>query len=57
MELEPIDADLYDRTAAAARSVLGDESFAAAHEEGRSLGLEEAAAVALGEVEPGGETR
>ena len=56
-ELEPFDADLYRRTAVAARSGLTDEAFAHAYEAGRSLGLDEAAAVALAELEPAGETR
>lgn len=54
-ELEPVDAELYERSTTAARRKLGDEAFARAHEEGRNLGLEEAAAVALEEAAPAGE--
>jgi predicted ATPase/DNA-binding SARP family transcriptional activator len=54
-ELEPLDSRLYERTADAARGELGDEAFARAHEEGRRLGLEQAADIALEEPEPAGE--
>jgi predicted ATPase/DNA-binding SARP family transcriptional activator len=47
IELEPVGAELYERTAEAARSELTDEGFARAREEGRNLELEEAAAAAL----------
>jgi hypothetical protein len=52
-ELEPLDADLYERTEAAARSNLAEDDFARAREEGRGLGVEEAAALALAEGETG----
>jgi hypothetical protein len=53
-ELEPLDAELYERTTTAARSGLGDEAFTRAREEGRNLGLDEAAEVALEAAEPAG---
>jgi hypothetical protein len=53
-ELEPFDAEFYERTAAAARDELGNDAFEGRREEGRNLPLEEAAAVALEEVEPAG---
>jgi hypothetical protein len=49
--LEPLDADLYERTAAAARSKLAVDAFERAREEGRNLGLDEAADVALEQSE------
>jgi predicted ATPase/DNA-binding SARP family transcriptional activator len=55
-KLEPVDVEIYERAAAAARSGLTEEAFAKAREEGRNLGLDEAAAFALEDVEPAGET-
>ncbi len=46
-ELEPIDEQLYERSAAAAGASLGPERFASARDEGRGLSLDEAAAFAL----------
>jgi predicted ATPase/DNA-binding SARP family transcriptional activator len=53
-ELEPIDTRLYERTAAGARAELGEEAFAREREEGRNLGLDEAAELALEGTEPRG---
>ena len=46
-ELEPFDAELYERTVATVGNELGADTFARLREEGRALPLEEAAAVAL----------
>jgi hypothetical protein len=54
-ELEPVDAELYERSTTAARRELGDEAFARAREEGRNLRLDEAAEIALEEAAPAGE--
>jgi tetratricopeptide (TPR) repeat protein len=51
-ELEPIDAELYERTEAAARRELGDEAFARERAAGRSFRAEEAAELALAETDP-----
>ena len=48
-ELEPFTAELSERAAVAARGELGDDSFARLREEGRKLGVEEAAALARAE--------
>ena len=54
-ELEPLEVELYERTATAAGHGLGHDDFASVREEGRNLELEEAAAFALEGVEPAGE--
>lgn len=46
-ELEPLDAELYERTRAEALAELGDEAFAREREDGRTLDPDEAAALAL----------
>jgi hypothetical protein len=46
-ELEPLDAELYEQTTAAALAELGEETFARERASGRTLGAEEAADVAL----------
>ena len=55
-ELEPLDVELYERTAAAARERLTPERFASERGEGRRLSLEEAAAFALDGVSASSET-
>ncbi len=46
-ELEPLDAELYERATGAALAELGDETFAREHASGRTLSPEEAADIAL----------
>jgi hypothetical protein len=45
------DHDLHQRVAAAAREKLGEKAWAAAWDEGRAMGFEEAVAYALGKDE------
>jgi predicted ATPase/DNA-binding SARP family transcriptional activator len=53
-ELEPIDAELYERTATAARRELGEDAFAREREAGRNLALDEATELALEALKPAG---
>jgi hypothetical protein len=48
--LHPFDEDIHHRTVDLARELLGDEAFAAAWAEGRSMTLEQAVAAALESV-------
>jgi tetratricopeptide (TPR) repeat protein len=48
--LPPSERGLYEQQIASARSVLGDDAFAAAWEQGRALTLEQAVAYALEEA-------
>ncbi len=45
------DHDLHQRVASAARELLGERAWTAAHDEGRALSFEEAVAYALDEDE------